>query len=68
MDLYGSTHAALNIDLHRGLYLAIIIFRYEGPHTSLTIGLHGGLYLAFIYYLDEGPHTSLLWLRIEDST
>jgi hypothetical protein len=29
--------------LHRGLYLAIIMDRDEGPHTALSIGLHKGL-------------------------
>jgi hypothetical protein len=34
---------ALNIALHGGLYLAIIIERYGGPNTPLTIELHEGL-------------------------
>jgi hypothetical protein len=35
----------LNIpkSLHGGLYLAIIMDRYEGPQITLTIALHGEL-------------------------
>jgi hypothetical protein len=36
MDRYGGHHTALNIALHRGLYFAIIMFRYEGLQTALT--------------------------------
>jgi hypothetical protein len=43
MELHEGTHTALTIDLHRGLYLAIIMDRHEGPHTALTIALHRGL-------------------------
>jgi hypothetical protein len=47
------------IALHGGLYLAIIVDRYERPHISLTIVLHGGLYLAVIMDRYEGPQISL---------
>jgi hypothetical protein len=48
-----------NIALHRGLYLAIIMDRYEGTHTTLTIALHRGLYLAIIMDRYEGSHTTI---------
>jgi hypothetical protein len=48
------------ISLHVGLYLAIIMDRYERPHISLTIALHGGLYLAVIMDRYEGPQNSLI--------
>jgi hypothetical protein len=44
MGRYERHLTALTIELHRGLYLGIIIDRYEGPLTSITIDLHGGLY------------------------
>jgi hypothetical protein len=50
---------ALNIGLHGGLYLAIIMDRYAGPQTALTIALHVGLYLAIIMDRYEGPQTTL---------
>jgi hypothetical protein len=31
MDRYGGPHNALNLALHGGIYLAIIIDQYEGP-------------------------------------
>jgi hypothetical protein len=40
--------AALTIALNGGVYVAIIMDRYEGPLTALTITLHGGYYLAII--------------------
>jgi hypothetical protein len=43
MDRYEGPLTALNIILHRGLSLDIIMDRYEGPFTALTIALHGGL-------------------------
>jgi hypothetical protein len=36
-------HAALTIVQYKGLYLAIIMDRYEGPNIALTIALHRGL-------------------------
>jgi hypothetical protein len=45
---YGGPQTDLTITLHGGLYLAIIMDRYEGPITALTIALYGSLYLAFI--------------------
>jgi hypothetical protein len=59
MDWYEGPHTALTIALHRGLYLAIIIYRYEGPHTALNIALLRGLYLSIIMDRYEGPHISL---------
>jgi hypothetical protein len=50
---------ALTIALHRILYFATIIHRYEGPQTALTIALHRGLYLAIIMDRYEGSHTAL---------
>jgi hypothetical protein len=50
MDRYGGPRSALNIALHRGLYLAIVMDCYEGPLSALTIALHRGLYLAKIMY------------------
>jgi hypothetical protein len=47
------------IALHGGLYLAIVMDRYEGPHTAHTIDLHAGLYLAIIMDRSEGPHTGI---------
>jgi hypothetical protein len=41
--------------MHGGLYLAIIMNRYEVPLTALTIALHVGLYLAIIMDGYEGP-------------
>jgi hypothetical protein len=54
MDSYRGPHTALNIALHRGLYLD----RYGGPHTALTIALHRGLYLSIITVRYRGPKTS----------
>jgi hypothetical protein len=34
--------------LLRGLYLAILLFRYEWPQSPLTITLIRGLYLAIL--------------------
>jgi hypothetical protein len=45
--------------LHRGLYIAIIIDRYEGPQTPLTIALLGRLSLANIMDLYEESQTAL---------
>jgi hypothetical protein len=55
----GRPHTALTIVLHRGIYLAIIMNRYEGPQPALTIALHGGLYLATIMDHHERPHTDI---------
>jgi hypothetical protein len=44
MDLYEETLTALNIALHGGLYLAIIMNGNEGLLTALSITLHRGLY------------------------
>jgi hypothetical protein len=38
----------LFIGLHGGIYLAIIMYRHQGPQAPLTIALHGGLYSAII--------------------
>jgi hypothetical protein len=57
MDCYEGPHTALNIALHGGLYLVIIMIRHDGSHTDLTIDLHGGLYLAIIVHRHEGPQT-----------
>jgi hypothetical protein len=38
------------IALHRGLYLVIIMDRYEGPLTPLTLDLNGGLYIPIKMY------------------
>jgi hypothetical protein len=35
MDRYEGPHTALTITLPRGLYLEIIIYRYEGRHIAL---------------------------------
>jgi hypothetical protein len=35
MDRYAGLHTSLTIALHAGLYLAIIMDRYEGRHTAL---------------------------------
>jgi hypothetical protein len=43
MDRNDRPLTALTIALLRGLYLAILIERYEGPLTALTIALHRGL-------------------------
>jgi hypothetical protein len=40
IDINKIQVTALTIALHRGLYLVIIMDRYEGPRTSLTIALH----------------------------
>jgi hypothetical protein len=37
MDRHEGPQTTLNIALHRGLLLAIIIDRHEGPQTALTI-------------------------------
>jgi hypothetical protein len=55
-----ATHNALTIALHGGLYLAIIMDRYEGPQNSLNIAFHGGVYLAIKMDCNEGPVTDLL--------
>jgi hypothetical protein len=44
-------HTSLTITLLRGIYLAIIMDRYERPHSALTIAFLRGLYLAIIMYL-----------------
>jgi hypothetical protein len=49
----------LTITLHRGLYLAIIMDRYEGTLTTLTSALHRGLYVAIIMDRYESPLTTL---------
>jgi hypothetical protein len=46
---------ALSIALLRGIYLAIIMDRYEAPQTTLTIALLRGLYLAIIMDRYEAP-------------
>jgi hypothetical protein len=38
MDHHEEPHTALIIALNKGLYLAIIVDRYEGLHVTLTIG------------------------------
>jgi hypothetical protein len=43
MDRYEGLLTALNINLHRGLYLAITMDRYVETITALTIPLHRGL-------------------------
>jgi hypothetical protein len=58
----------LTIALHRDLYVAIIMDRYEGPLTSLTIALHRGLYLAIIMDRYDGTFTSTTIALIEVST
>jgi hypothetical protein len=58
-EITEGPHTALTIALHRGLYLAIIMDRYEGPQTTLTIAMHRGLYLAIIMDRYGGPHTTL---------
>jgi hypothetical protein len=60
MDRYIGLLTNLIIDMHRGLYLAIILGRYGRPHTALTTALHGGLYLPIIMDRYEGPSLSLL--------
>jgi hypothetical protein len=42
MDLYGGPDNSLNIALHRGLYLAIIIDSYGRSHSALFIALYRG--------------------------
>jgi hypothetical protein len=37
MDHYEGPHTALDIVLLKGLYLAIIMERFEGTHTALII-------------------------------
>jgi hypothetical protein len=44
MDRYGKPHTGLTIALQQGLYLAIIIYGFEGQHTALIVALHRGLY------------------------
>jgi hypothetical protein len=44
--------------LLRGLYLAIIMDRYEGPQSALTIALLRGLYLAIIMDRLEVPQSA----------
>jgi hypothetical protein len=44
----------------RGIYLAIILDRYEGPQTPLNIALLRGLYLAIILDRYGGHQTALL--------
>jgi hypothetical protein len=68
MDLYEGPLIALTIALHRGLYLAIIMYRYEGPLTPLTIALHKGLYLAIIMDHIKGPLIHLQHPSIQAST
>jgi hypothetical protein len=43
MDRCEGLLIILTIALFRGLYLATIMVRYEGPHTALTIALLTGL-------------------------
>jgi hypothetical protein len=43
MDRYEGPFTAVTIELHGGLYLAIIMNQYEGPLTALTIALYGGI-------------------------
>jgi hypothetical protein len=43
MDRYEGPHSALTIELHRSLYLDIVMDRQKGPHISLTIVLLRGL-------------------------
>jgi hypothetical protein len=52
-------HRVLTIALHRGLYLAIIMDRYDGPKIALTIALYRGLYIANTMVRFEGPHSAL---------
>jgi hypothetical protein len=59
MECDDGPHTAVTIALHGGVYLAIMMDRYERPHTSLTIALHRGLYLAIIMDCYEGHHTAL---------
>jgi hypothetical protein len=46
MDQHQRPQIELSIDLHRGLYFAIIMDLYEWPHTPLTISLLLDLYLT----------------------
>jgi hypothetical protein len=50
-------HRVLNIALHRGLYLSIIMDRYEGTYSALNIALHRGLYLSVIMDRYGWPHS-----------
>jgi hypothetical protein len=46
--------------LLKGLYLAIILIRYERPQTPLTIDLFRGLYSSIILDRYVGPKLPLL--------
>jgi hypothetical protein len=37
-----------SIVLHGGIYVDLVIDRYEGPQTAFTVALPGGLYIALI--------------------
>jgi hypothetical protein len=50
------------------LYLAIIMYRHEGPQTSLSIALHAGVYLVIIMHSHERPYIALTIALIEAST
>jgi hypothetical protein len=50
---------SLSIALNRGLYLTIIMDRYEVTHNVPTIAVHIGLYLAIIMDRYDGLHTAL---------
>jgi hypothetical protein len=55
----GATLTLVYIALYRGIYIAIKIYRYEGPQTTLPIDLHRVLYIATIMDRYEGPLTTL---------
>jgi hypothetical protein len=38
--MLSRAHTAITIALHGGVYLAIIMDRYEGPNSTLTITLY----------------------------
>jgi hypothetical protein len=60
MDRIKEPQTPLTIALHGGLYLAIIMVRYEGHQNTIIIALHGGLYLAIIMTGMKGPKLPLL--------
>jgi hypothetical protein len=51
-----------------GLYLAILMDRYEVTQTPHTIALHSGLYIDIIMYRYEGPQTPITLALLEAST
>jgi hypothetical protein len=67
MDCYGGPQTALNMALHGGLYIDIIMHRYVMNQTALTLAFYGGFYLAIIMDIMKGPKLLLVLPCLEAS-